>query len=451
MASKRKRARVKNQAYRSNSDNQQRIANGSGGVGDRGRTGSKFLRSDRYYSQMYRDHWEARKGIDIPVEDMLRHGICFSGFSDQQDKIMQNELIKHQVIEKFSQAMKLERLHGGSVIFIGTKMGEQENVSEPLNVDSLTIGDLAFLHVLPKHKASVAEWDENLLSSNYGEPLKYHVGGQLVHESRLIVFDGSPLIKRPDGFTGGVGSSSTYGFGDSVLQNIADDITRAVGTREAAYHLVNMASVIWTTADIAQIQSERNGDSKLNHLDEVMNQISIYRAAVLDQIPGMQGSAIEHHSASFGSVPELMSSKLDILCAAFDIPVVRYLGTPPSGLSTDGKSSLENYYGRLETDRQLKLMPKINKLMKIMIPCTFGNASNFDNVFPEFKPLWVESEQDRFTTNKVKVDSFKVLSDSMTLTEEELFQVAKQMDVIGFKDIEESRPDADNAAEDIPV
>lgn len=422
------------------------MSTGRRGTGDRGRQVSQRGRSDKYYAELYARHWEARKIIDIPVDDMFRKPFKFDGLDDNQEKELTNELASLRVIEKFRNASTKERLLGGCVILMGVAEVEGIELKDQLDADSISEGDLKYLNVISKNRCSVSEWYDDPTQSNYDEPKIYSVGGELVHESRLIVFDGDPLFKRyDDEYNDNISRSYVRGFGDSVLKPIAEDIFRAEGTRNAAYHLVNMASVIFASADLSMDNSTKKGQARLEALERVMSEISIYRSALVEKVPGMDGEGIEQMSASFGGVPELVNTFVEVLCAAADIPEVRFLGKAPTGLNTDGKSALENYYGRIETDQKTKLLPKLNKLLGVLIPSVFGDSVSVDDVFVEFKPLWVPSEKEEADTRKVNVDSFVALSNTSIFSDHELLTLADEWGIADYNhggdDDMQERPD----------
>lgn len=457
-----KQRRIQNSNVGINADTRSRnlqegmecMSNGRRGTGDRARQVSAQNKTDQYYAELYARHWEAKKIIDIPVDDMLRKPWEFEGLDEGQEKVINNEQVTLKVYEKFKSAMTLERLIGGSVIVMGIAQPEGAELTEELNVDTIGQGDLKFLNVINKGKLSVAEWYEDPMSANFDEPKIYSVNGQLIHESRLLIFDGQPLIKRGNTELNDCTVNSSYrqGFGDSVLKPIANDIFRAEGTRNAAYHLVNMASVIFTSADTAMLDATKSGGGKLDAMQQILDQISIYRGAVIDKIPGMDAGGIQQHSASFGSVPELINTNLEVLCGAADIPAVRFLNQAPSGLNTDGKSALENYYGRLESEQQAKILPQLNKLMPVLFRSVFGSSSGFDNVFIEFPPLWVKSDSEIAETRSKNATALNSLSTTMAYSDEDIVNIGAEFGLYDINDVEgsddlEDEDNADNPTE----
>jgi phage-related protein (TIGR01555 family) len=151
-----------------------------------------------------------------------------------------------------------------------------------------------------------------------------------------------------------------------------------------------MASVLLAKCDNLMELQSGGVDEKIRDL---INQISIYRAGILS------GKDIEitQHSASFGSVPELLMSFMQILSASADIPATRFLGQAPGGLNATGDSDLENYYNRIAADQQREYKPQLIKLFDALVPSVIGQAkwqqvkAKFDI---EFTPLWNMSESE---------------------------------------------------------
>ena len=368
---------------------------GAGSCGDRGEgykppTRKKSsIQHDKELLDWYENAWEAKKIVNIPVEDMLREGWEYEGLQPEQTELLitlQDEL---NVITALEQVMRLERLFGGAVIFMGVADGVdgKDDPSKPIDHSSLNVGSLKWLNVIPRIRVKNAEFDKDPLSPNYGRPERYNINGQPVHRSRLLIFDGSPLT--PTG-TAELASSRfnnrNDGFGNSVLDPLINDLTNAVGTRQGAFNLVNMASIWLLKTDIAALEETETGKARLEELGNLAQQISMYRAAMLDNGDG--NTDLSSVSPSFGGVPELVISFLQVLAAAADIPATRYIGQAPGGLNATGESDLENWYNSVESKQQQRLLPQLIKLLKVMGPSALGQSFDIRDVVIEFNPLW---------------------------------------------------------------
>ena len=63
------------------------------------------------------------------------------------------------------------RLHGTSFLVLIT--GNQNNLLEPLEPETLREGDLLAVHVFDRWDAEVIDWDLDIASKNYGKPYSY--------------------------------------------------------------------------------------------------------------------------------------------------------------------------------------------------------------------------------------------------------------------------------------
>lgn len=359
--------------------------NGAGGVYDQGAglmpgfTALPPLLQDRVAAELFHTDWAAHKVVTIPVQDMLREGWTTPDLSAADAAALAERADALGVAAAFDQAMTLERLVGGSVIFLGLRDG-QTNPSTPATLQG---AELAWLNVIPRTRVSVAGWQTDALAPDYGRPTLYNVAGHMVHASRLIVMDGKPLTKTPDAHLTPAHICRSDGFGQSVLLRIMDDLMRAPAARQAAMHLIQRASVIIAEQDLADLESTDQGAQSMQATRDLVNMLSNYRGAVIDRPPGQTGTSISTVSASFGSVPELVITFLQVLSAASDIPATRFLGQAPGGLNATGESDLENYYGRLASDQRKYLQPGLQRVLSIVAQRA---------VRVEFPPLWSMSE-----------------------------------------------------------
>lgn len=344
------------------------------------------------YAQMYYTEWTARKIVDIPVDDMLREGWKYNGLDKDQEKALIVDLRKKSFNKSLRQGLRLERLLGGSALLMGVK-DQQDDPSEPLVVENVDKGDLAFVNMIPRTRMHVSQFDNDPFSSGFGHPMIYEIHGKPVHRSRLIVFDGDPLVNN-NGSDLSLRKFKNHGFGESVLSAVYDDIIRSVGSRQGAMHLINRASVLLIQNQSMQGQLEgKSGQNALKKLDDMCDQISMYQSAMVD---GKKVN-LDQFSASFGSVPELLMSFLQVLSAGSDIPATRFLGTAPGGLNATGQADLENYYNMIDAKRDDRLRPQLEKFFRVELRSMFGKDFDAESIELEFPPLWNLSETDLAT------------------------------------------------------
>lgn len=398
----RRRERILTKKTRGRVQNSMSSPSGAGSCGDRGRgynaptRRTSPLQHDREMVQWWKNDWSAKKIVNIPVEDMLREGWEYSGLTEEQNKLLTTTQDALRVVPVLSQALRLERLLGGSVVFMGIVDGA-DTPAEPVNHKTLERGALRFLNVIPRNRISKAEFETDPLSANYGRPALYTINGQQVHRSRLLIFDGQPLTANGLGELVPTGTMSRNdGFGESVLEALIADLTNATGTRQGAFNLVNMASVWLMKMDVLSLEETEQGKARLEELESLGQQISQYRAAIM-HTDGTDGADLTAVSPSFGSVPELVITFLQVLSAGSDIPATRFIGQAPGGLNATGTSDLENYYNSIESKQAQLLLPQLIKLLTIMGPSVLGESFDLRRIAIEFAPLWNLSEVEEST------------------------------------------------------
>lgn len=404
------------------------------------------FQQDKFAVELYYSDWAAKKIVSIPVDDILRHGWTYGGIDDdQRDKLetVQDSLC---ALEQLKQALRLERLIGGCVIFMGIADG-QESAKEPINYAALGEGSLKFLNVIPRTRITQTSLDYDPLSPTYGRPKTYWINGQEVHHSRLLIFRGDPLTQVPDSTLMPSQWVRNDGFGVSVLMSLIDDLTRATGSRQAAYQLIQRASVFLYQTDTLDLEGSDEGQSKLAQMQNIINQINLFRGAVVDRAPG-QSDPITVISPQFGSVPELVMSFLQILSAASDIPATRFLGQAPGGLNATGDSDLENYYGRLESEQKQKLRPILIQLLGVMGPSALGDQYDRRTMEIKFDPLWSLSELEQSQVRTADVTNVVSLLLNNLLSDAEALDELRLRDALKVEVVQdgESLPDGDDGA-----
>ena len=358
---------------------------------------NNFIQRWQQYALWYYTSWEAQKIVNIPVDDALREPFKLVNISDDDAALIMAAYDDLGAHDRIKRALYQERMLGGSVIFLGARQTENVDPVKPLNYDEVNTGDLRFLNTLSVDRVSRATYCVDPFSKDYDTPIAYRISGIETDVSRLLVFDGSPVFSRDSATILQGFRVNPSGFGESKLAALYDSLIRCVGTQQGAYQLVNMASVILAKCDnLMSLQA--NGNSA-DQLADIVNQISIYRAALLTG----KDMEITQHSASFGSVPELVMTFAQLLSAASDIPATRFLGQAPGGLNATGDSDLENYYNMIAAYQKGHIKKQLIKLFDVLCPSVLGREkwrtikATFDI---EFTPLWNLSEVEQSTVDK---------------------------------------------------
>jgi hypothetical protein len=424
-------------AKRTRAQNMKLQGAGDTGAGDRGAGQSASLASlnpwdnaNYYarwqeYTRWYMKAWEARKIVDIPVNDAWRVPFKITGLAPADADFLMAEWDRLKAEQAFRRGCKQERLLGGCALYMGVAdaVAATDYTDQPINPARLNLQRDGFkcLNVVDANRIARADVNNDPLSDTYEACDHYQIDGKKVHRSRLIIFDGKPLFGRANMmFMTGAKGFNPAGFGESILTPLYDDLVRATGARDGAYHLINLASVLLASVkDFKTLAASKPGEQRLAQIAAMVQSISIYRAAVLDG----QDAKFEQHSATFGSVPELVMSFLQVLSAASDIPATRFLGQAPGGLNATGESDLENYYNSIDEWQRGDLRPRMLQIFDIIGVCRFGTeqwAKMRTQMDLEFPPLWNASEDEQADTAGKWITAYKGLYDSGLMTADQI-------------------------------
>lgn len=414
--------------------------NGALGAGDRGIgqyvpdfTSNPYDSQDyvfrwRQYVHLYELSWEARKIVRIPIEDALRKPWEAQDIPEQMAEAIYNKLDQLGFMQVLKRSLMLERLLGGCLTFLGL----EGLVDDPAKKYHPSNGDrLKFCNAIPISRISRVSWDTNPLSEGYMRPDTFLVNGQELHVSRSLVWDGEPLFDPYD-FALTNFRSNLAGFGPSKLAPIWDDIIKAVGTRQAAYQLIQVNNAILIAVnDLQDLGSTNPGQANLNALKDVANQLSVYRAAMIDK----EKATITQSAASFGSVPELIITFIQILSAASDIPATRFLGQAPGGLNATGESDLENYYNVIDAFQQQRIAPALKRVYDIvgfqLYPRLWAKERVKLNF--HFPPLWNASELEQAQTASAEIDNVLKLHEQGLITPEKVIEELNSKGALSVK------------------
>lgn len=409
-----KRIRIKNSAFTN-------PAGGPLGIGDRGAysytpiyTGNPYESNDyvyrwRQYVHLYETSWEARKIIRIIPEDALRKGWTVEDVSEPITKRIEARLDQLQFLTILKRSLMLERLLGGCLTFLGleAQKDEPQKVFHPKDGAALR-----FLNAVPISRISRIRWCNDPMSEHYMRPETFLINSNVVHVSRCLVWDGEPLFDPYD-FALNNFRSNLAGFGPSKLAPVWDDIVKAVGTRQAAYQLIQMNNaVIAAVEGLMDLQGTTSGQAAINKVKDIANQLSVWRAAVVEG----RNVDIKQHSASFGSVPELILTFIQVLSAASDIPATRFLGQAPGGLNATGESDLENYYNVIDSYQTQRIEPNLRRVYDILGYKMFPREwpKEREKMTIKFPPLWNQSDLEESQTAAARIDNvMKLLAEGL--------------------------------------
>ena len=364
----------------------------------------------------YRGAWLPRKIVDIPALDATRNWRGWQADGDQISAI-ESEETRLGVNCKVLEAMTKARLFGGAAIYIGT--GDKDP-SKPLNPDAIKQGGIKHLNVLTRRILMAGDIDNDAESPTYGKPSYYTISSQTVqahiHPSRLIIFAGAPH-PDPEMATG-----QEYGWGDSVLLSVMDQIKQADGAGANIAALVFEAKV-----DVISIPNLMAGLQDKNYERKILDRLTLAATA-----KGINGCLIldatetyEQKSANFGELTNIMMAFVQMVAGAADIPVTRLLGQAPSGFNSTGDSDIRNYYDRIKAIQELAVTPAMAVFDECLIRSALGSRP--PEVFYNWRSLWQTTDKERAEIGKLTAESIQIIAGTMLIPENVMAEVAQTM------------------------
>lgn len=370
--------------------------------------------TDTQWETIYRVSWMGRKVVDIPAKDATRKWREWLAETDDIT-LLEKEEKRLRLPQRVTLALQQSRLFGGAGIYFSIK---NDDPALPLDLDTVKQGSLEFLTVFPRGSLSPGDTETDPLSPDYGLPQWYEISSgsgatARIHRSRLVLFKGNELLLAQ------AGSENSDGWGDSVLMSAYEAVRNADSTAS------NIASLVYEAkVDVLQIPDLANvmADNRTRGLLE-------QRVVLSGALKGNNGMLIidgdEEYSQkqfNFAGLPDISYQALQAVSGAADIPITRFLGQSPAGLSSTGESDLKNYYDAVNSMQSLVMTPAMERLDEVLIRSVFGNRP--EDIDYQWSSLWQMSDEQKSKISLEVTQSIKNLVETALFPEDELAEAA---------------------------
>lgn len=362
---------------------------------------------------MHRSDWMARKVVDIIPDDMTRE---WREWQAEENIVEEIERVERQpqvnIQAKVNEAMQLARLRGGAVLVLGVDGAGLP--SEELMLDRVKQGALKYVHVLGRDQVSYADINRDITSPFYGQPIMWTVsnsnGGKVdIHPSRVILFVGAPILDKTN--------AESEVWGDSVLQIVYDAIQNAASSQEHTASLIPEAKtdVIYIPNLSKYLENEASTQKLTQRFTYANTMKSMFNMLLLEgDGAGATGNGErwEQKTINFGQFPELLRLFLQVAAGAADIPLVRFLQDAPSGLGSNGETTLKNYYDNIGARQTNWLGPAMWRFDEVCIRSATGKRD--PSIYYQWAPLYTQTEKERAEVFKMYADGARTLVGSGT-------------------------------------
>lgn len=352
-------------------------------------------------NSLYRSNWVVQNVVGIIPDDMLREGFTVSGsISPKYQQALDRCLRQTQLYDRINEGMRWGRLYGGAAGLILIR--GQEDLSKPLELDTILPGTFAGLYIVDRWSGITPgmELVSDLADPDFGLPKYYDINMAdgitvvSVHHSRIIRFVGRelPYLEK---------MAEMY-WGESEVEALYADVVKHDNVA------ANMAALTFR-ANVDSMEVE-NLDQLFSVAPTAIQQRfwnMMQAQNVLKSNFGMQlvnkGDSVKNTQYTFTGLQEIYDSMCLDLSGASRIPVTKLFGRAPAGLNATGESDLQNYYDYVDTLRESKLRPILEKLLPIIAMSVWGGVPEDMDI--QFPPLWTPTAKEVAEIAKAKVET----------------------------------------------
>lgn len=336
-------------------------------------------------NSLYRDNWVVQNVVGLMVDDMLREWYKIRGsispeYLDELERLERMTKIR----EKINQGLCWGRLYGGAAGLILVK-GQESMLDQPLDLETIMPGTFAGLMILDRWSGVVPDMGlvTEMSDPDFNLPEYYTINNAeghtvaRVHHSRIVRFTGRKLPYLEE-------IAELY-WGESEVEALYKDVVAHDNVSANMAALTFRANI--NTMEVQNLEQlfSLGSVEQQKRFWNVMQAQSVMMSNFGYQLVN-KGDQMKNTQYTFTGLQEVYESMCLNLCGASHYPMTKLFGRSPAGMSATGESDLQNYYDYVNSQREAKLRPVLERLLPIMAVSTWGVVP--DNLQIDFPPLW---------------------------------------------------------------
>ena len=350
-------------------------------------------------NSLYRDNWVVQNVVGIIPDDMTKKWFAPAGAVGPEhlkelDRVQRVTALR----ERVNEGLRWGRLYGGAAGLIMIR-GQEGMLGQPLELESIYPGTFQGLYILDRWQGVVPGME---LVFEGGEPVPAYYsitdarGNTVakVHHSRLVRFTGRDLPFM-------VRVAELY-WGESEVEALYNDVVKHDNVAANMAALTFRANVdTMEVQNLDQLFSVTSGEQQRRFWN-VMQAQSVMKSNFGMQLVN-RGDQIKNTQYTFTGLQEVYDSMCLDLSGASRIPVTKLFGRSPAGMNATGESDLRNYYDYVDTLREAKLRPILEKLLPVLAMSAWGAVP--DGLDITFPPLWTPTAKEVAEIAKTKSEA----------------------------------------------
>ena len=353
-------------------------------------------------NSLYRDNWVVQNVVGLMVDDMLREWYKLRGTisPEYQDELDRVERVT-QIRARLNEGLRWGRLYGGAAGLILIR-GQEGMLDQPLDLESIMPGAFAGLMILDRWVGVVPEMGlvQDIGDPDFGLPDYYMVNnaeGKMiarVHHSRIVRFTGRdlPYLEK---------IAELY-WGESEVEALYKDVVAHDNVSANMAALTFQANI--NTQEVQNLEQlfSLGSTEQQRRFWNTMQAMSVVRSNFGVQLIN-KGDAVHNTQYTFTGLQEVYESMCLNLCGASHYPMTKLFGRSPAGMNATGQSDLQNYYDYVDSQREAKLRPALERLLPVMAMSAWGAVP--DNLQIDFPPLWTPTAKEVAEIAKGKAEA----------------------------------------------
>lgn len=353
-------------------------------------------------NSLYRDNWVVQNVVSLMVDDMLREWYTIRGSlsPDYMDELERVERVT-QLRDKLNMGLCWGRLYGGAAGLILIK-GQEGMLEEPLDLETIMPGTFAGLMILDRWSGIVPDMGlvTDMSDPDFNTPEYYTVNNAegrtvaRVHHSRIVRFTGRKLPYLEE-------IAELY-WGESEVEALYKDVVAHDNVSANMAALTFRANI--NTMEVQNLEQlfSMGSVEQQRRFWNVMQAQSVMMSNFGYQLVN-KGDQMKNTQYTFTGLQEVYESMCLNLCGASHYPMTKLFGRSPAGMNSTGESDLQNYYDYVNSQRESKLRPALERLLPIMAMSAWGAIP--DNLQIDFPPLWTPTAKEVAEIAKGKAEA----------------------------------------------